>query len=716
MQKPLLSIGMIFKNEIRCLERCLKSLQPLRETIPCELVMADTGSSDGSREVAERYADILFDFPWIDDFAAARNAVIDRCSGEWFMTIDADEWLCEDFSGLTSFLRTNKDKDYVSLKIRNYKSPELENGGRYADFAAGRIFRMSSGARYTGAIHEHWATENITLHLINGTFFHHDGYVYADADTARRKAERNLALIKSQLKENPDDLLLMMQYIESDTGESPEYIDYVYKSVQGVKEKRKRWKMFGPSTLRHAVTAAMVKKLPELEEWVALAEEMFPSSIFTRVDIQYIAMGNCWNKGEYEETARRGEEYLRGIHDYLTGNFDQMDAVSSPLGMGSAFWVQSAKLFLAAAYLMLRQPEKCADFMKDLDVSIMDTEQVRDCVRDLIHLHSWSEWDTDQLTVDIWEAVNCPIPSQEKASQRRKDFLAIADDVFHPVYQNLELEDEKYHRPGYTTFLPLLSKENCELGTAAAILETSDLEQLEELLNSVEKWDEVPAHALEHALLGGVRFPLPGKPLAIEKMDAFAARMARQDGPLPTLTIRAADGELADWQSLVWARGLALAAVQSYDWTDGGGGMELCRAFADIEETFLRRYYAQELLCDENIRVLPPMHRFGWYCAQAFQALDTGDDTGYVRLLRQGLDVCHEAKSVVEFLLKHLKEKQQTPASPELLMLAEQVRTLLAQYPADDPAVAALKQSEAYQKVVHLIEGPELGVFGGFRQ
>ena len=90
MSKPVLSIGIIFKNEIRCLERCLKSLQPLREAVPCELVMADTGSDDGSREIAEKYADILFDFPWINDFSAARNAVMDRSTGAWFLTLDAD--------------------------------------------------------------------------------------------------------------------------------------------------------------------------------------------------------------------------------------------------------------------------------------------------------------------------------------------------------------------------------------------------------------------------------------------------------------------------------------------------------------------------------------------------------------------------------------------------------------------------------------------------
>ena len=81
-KQPLLSIGMIFKNEVRCLERCLHSLQPLREAVPCQLVMADTGSDDGSREIAAQYADVLFDFPWVNDFSAARNAVLDRCTGD----------------------------------------------------------------------------------------------------------------------------------------------------------------------------------------------------------------------------------------------------------------------------------------------------------------------------------------------------------------------------------------------------------------------------------------------------------------------------------------------------------------------------------------------------------------------------------------------------------------------------------------------------------
>ena len=70
-KKVLLSIGIIFRNDIRSIERCLQALEPLRRAVSCQLIMADTGSRDGSREVAACYADVLFDFPWVNDFSKA---------------------------------------------------------------------------------------------------------------------------------------------------------------------------------------------------------------------------------------------------------------------------------------------------------------------------------------------------------------------------------------------------------------------------------------------------------------------------------------------------------------------------------------------------------------------------------------------------------------------------------------------------------------------
>ena len=212
MTKPLLSIGIIFKNEIRCLERCLESLQPLREGLPCEVVMADTGANDGSREVAERYADILIDFPWTGDFSAARNAVMDRCSGKWYMTIDCDEWVDPDITGYVAFLTTDKDFDFASVIIRNYDTPALDKDGSYSDFLATRLLRMSTGIRYEGTVHEHWPYKgDLRTMMIRGAVFHHDGYVYQNREMLKEKQERNMVLLRKQLEDDPDNLIILNQ-------------------------------------------------------------------------------------------------------------------------------------------------------------------------------------------------------------------------------------------------------------------------------------------------------------------------------------------------------------------------------------------------------------------------------------------------------------------------------------------------------------------------
>ena len=160
-----------------------------------------------------------------------------------------------------------------------------------------------------------------------------------------------------------------------------------------------------------------------------------------------------------------------------------------------------------------------------------------------------------------------------------------------------------------------------------------------------------------------------------------------------------------------------MAAVQTYPWSaqdqEPEAGMALARAFARMEREFLPRCYAPDALRQDDRFALPPMHRFGWYCAQAFAALEQGEAVEYVRLLRSGLDTCEGLKDMVEFLAEHTAEVRQLVTPSELTALADQVRVLLARLSPNDPAVAALKQSEAYQKVAHLIEGSPALVWGG---
>ena len=108
----MLTIGMIVKNEEKVLRRCLTSLQPLMNEIRCELIIADTGSTDSTVEIAKEFTSNVFHFEWIDDFAAARNSTLEKAKGKWFMFLDADEYLDDDISEILHF----------------FKSPELYNG------------------------------------------------------------------------------------------------------------------------------------------------------------------------------------------------------------------------------------------------------------------------------------------------------------------------------------------------------------------------------------------------------------------------------------------------------------------------------------------------------------------------------------------------------------------------------------------------------------
>ena len=69
MAKVPVSVCIIAKNEEKYIEECLKRLIPYG----FEIVVADTGSTDATKEIARRYADKVLEFEWTDDFSAARN-------------------------------------------------------------------------------------------------------------------------------------------------------------------------------------------------------------------------------------------------------------------------------------------------------------------------------------------------------------------------------------------------------------------------------------------------------------------------------------------------------------------------------------------------------------------------------------------------------------------------------------------------------------------
>lgn len=90
---------MIVKNEEKLLARCLDSVADIMD----EIIIVDTGSTDATKEIAARYTDKIYDFEWIQDFAAARNFAFSKAEMEYIYSADADEVL--DKENREAFLR-----------------------------------------------------------------------------------------------------------------------------------------------------------------------------------------------------------------------------------------------------------------------------------------------------------------------------------------------------------------------------------------------------------------------------------------------------------------------------------------------------------------------------------------------------------------------------------------------------------------------------------
>lgn len=82
-----ISLCMIVKNEERVLGRCLESICDLMD----EIIIVDTGSDDGTKEIAAEFTDKIYDFVWTGDFSEARNFAFARAGCDYIYSADADE-------------------------------------------------------------------------------------------------------------------------------------------------------------------------------------------------------------------------------------------------------------------------------------------------------------------------------------------------------------------------------------------------------------------------------------------------------------------------------------------------------------------------------------------------------------------------------------------------------------------------------------------------
>src|SRR6266508_4617767 len=112
---PKISLCMIAKDEARFIEDCLRAVEGAVD----EIVLVDTGSTDGTVDLARPFGVSIYEFPWCDDFAAARNESIRHATGDWILWLDADELLASGGGAVLRGLVQRDDFDFAYMPMYN---------------------------------------------------------------------------------------------------------------------------------------------------------------------------------------------------------------------------------------------------------------------------------------------------------------------------------------------------------------------------------------------------------------------------------------------------------------------------------------------------------------------------------------------------------------------------------------------------------------------
>jgi glycosyltransferase involved in cell wall biosynthesis len=136
---PLLSVAIITHNEEANLARTLASV-----SWADEIIVVDSGSTDRTAEIARNHGARVIDHMWTG-FAAQKNFALSQCTGEWVLSLDADEELSSQLQfQMQSMLMSKPTADAYFLKRRNlFLGRWIKHGGFYPDPKL-RLFRRTA--------------------------------------------------------------------------------------------------------------------------------------------------------------------------------------------------------------------------------------------------------------------------------------------------------------------------------------------------------------------------------------------------------------------------------------------------------------------------------------------------------------------------------------------------------------------------------------------
>jgi len=135
-----LSVIVITRDEAHNLPRCLDSV-----SFADEIVIVDSGSRDGTQEIARRYTDKVYELPW-EGFGPTKQAALERATGYWVLSLDADEELDRTLAAAVKQVVRGPEQSVCGFRanrLSNFLGTWIRHSGWYPD----RVVRLGRRSR-----------------------------------------------------------------------------------------------------------------------------------------------------------------------------------------------------------------------------------------------------------------------------------------------------------------------------------------------------------------------------------------------------------------------------------------------------------------------------------------------------------------------------------------------------------------------------------------
>ena len=225
-----LSLCMIVRDNEDTIEACLDSIYPCVD----EIIIIDTGSKDRTIEICRRFGARIFEFPWCDDFSAARNVSLQHARGEWIFWMDSDDIITEEQGRKLRALAYGPHQDDLFGYVMQVHCKSSEPGQMtVVDHV--KLFRNRAELRFEHRIHEQILP---SIRRAGGNVAFTDIFVvHSGSDptpTIREiKLERDFRILAKELVDRPDHpfVLFNLGMTHDDAGNYENAIEFLQRCI-----------------------------------------------------------------------------------------------------------------------------------------------------------------------------------------------------------------------------------------------------------------------------------------------------------------------------------------------------------------------------------------------------------------------------------------------------------------------------------------------------